>query len=218
MRLTARLARMKRYSAHMGAPLMAAGSALALAGCAATPSSYMGIDISGVEAAPLAGYAISGPSPAGMELVALYEKAKALDCPIIADEETSSAECAALSKQMIAKAMQARAERLSGRSSLPVGPASLKHLSLQSLARRAQAGDKQAQLELGIRFEEGRGVERDLKKAKKLYGKAASDSGGTIWVYSPPVGNGTSGRVIPVNTGAKQSGLAEAKRRLEALK
>ena len=88
---------------------------------------------------------------------------------------------------------------------------------LQQLARRAQAGDKQAQLELGARFEEGRGVPVDLDKARKLYAAAASDSGGTIWVYSPPVGNGTKGRVIPVNTGAKQVGLAEAKKLLARL-
>lgn len=87
---------------------------------------------------------------------------------------------------------------------------------LSTLARLASGGDKHAQLELGIRFEEGRGVERDLKKAKKLYGKAASGSGGQIWVYSPPVGN-SPGRVIPLDTGPKQFGLAEAKRRLERL-
>jgi len=106
--------------------------------------------------------------------------------------------------------------------------AGVEQAEIGSLARRAQAGDKQAQLELGIRFEErwraavrgtdgkpSRGVERDLNKARKLYAKAASNSGGTIWVYSPPVGNGTKGRTIPVNTGPKQVGLAEAKRRLE---
>jgi hypothetical protein len=38
-----------------------------------------------------------------------------------------------------------------------------------------------------------------------------------IWVYSPPVGNGTSGRVVPVEFGAKQYGLAVAKMRLEGL-
>ncbi len=88
-------------------------------------------------------------------------------------------------------------------------------LPLPDLARMAQGGDKHAQLELGIRFEEGRGVERDLDNAKKLYRLAASDSGGRIWVYSPPVGNGTKGRVIPVDTGAKQAGLVAAKWRLE---
>jgi TPR repeat protein len=40
---------------------------------------------------------------------------------------------------------------------------------LQSLARRAQAGDKQARLELGVRYEEGRGVVRDLERAERLY-------------------------------------------------
>ena len=95
--------------------------------------------------------------------------------------------------------------------------ASAKNLPLKVLARRAQAGVKAAQLELGIRFEEGRGVERDLGKARALYRLAASTSGGQIWIYSPPVGNGSSGRVIPVNTGPKQVGLAEAKRRLEAV-
>jgi hypothetical protein len=89
---------------------------------------------------------------------------------------------------------------------------------LQGLAQRAQAGDKQAQLDLGIAYEEGLGVERNLHIAKSLYRKAASESGGTIWVYTPPVGNGTSGRVMPVNLGVKQGGLAEASRRLDALK
>jgi hypothetical protein len=89
--------------------------------------------------------------------------------------------------------------------------------AVQALAARASAGDKQAQLDLGIRFEEGSGVARDLTTAKKLYGQAASDSGGTIWVYTPPVGNGTSGRVVPVQSGTKQYGLAEAQRRLKTL-
>lgn len=89
---------------------------------------------------------------------------------------------------------------------------------LQQQARLAVNGDKQAQLDLGIRFEEGLGVERDLSKAKQLYRQAASDSGGTVWVYSPPVGNGTSGRVIPVNSGVRKRGIAEAIRRLDAIK
>ena len=95
-------------------------------------------------------------------------------------------------------------------------PASSVAAELKSLARRAQAGDKHAQLELGIRFEEGNGVERDLKRAKGLYRAAATDSGGTIWVYSPPVGN-SPGRTIPINKGPKQLGLAKAKERLEGL-
>jgi hypothetical protein len=70
---------------------------------------------------------------------------------------------------------------------------------------------------LGIRYEEGRGVERDLGRARKFYRAAASDSGGTMWTYSSPVGNGTKGRVVPVRRGLRQSGLAEARERLERL-
>ncbi|WP_432814189.1 hypothetical protein [Sphingorhabdus sp.] len=89
--------------------------------------------------------------------------------------------------------------------------------AVQALAARASTGDKQAQLDLGIRFEEGAGVARDLAAAKKLYRQAASDSGGTMWVYTPPVGNGTSGRVVPAQSGPKQYGLTEAQRRLKTL-
>jgi hypothetical protein len=89
--------------------------------------------------------------------------------------------------------------------------------AVQALAARASIGDKQAQLDLGIRFEEGAGVARDLDTAKKLYRQAVSDSGGTMWVYTPPVGNGTSGRVVPVQSGTKQYGISEAQLRLNQL-
>jgi hypothetical protein len=88
---------------------------------------------------------------------------------------------------------------------------------LQSLAHRAQSGDKQAQLDLGVRFEEGNGVPVDRKRAIILYRQAASDSGGTIWVYSPPVGNEAHGRVIQVGGGSRKPGLTQAKLRLEAM-
>lgn len=89
--------------------------------------------------------------------------------------------------------------------------------TLRSLAQRASVGDKQAQLDLGIRYEEGLGVRRDLAKAKRLYRLAASNSGGTIWIYTPPVGNGTRGRVLQVDRGAKVGGLKEAQSRLAGL-
>lgn len=89
--------------------------------------------------------------------------------------------------------------------------------ALRSLAARASAGDKQAQLELGIAFEEGRGVPFNSGRAEKLYRLAASDSGGKSWVYSPPVGDGSIGRVIPVDLGTPQTGLLEAKQRLALL-
>lgn len=90
-------------------------------------------------------------------------------------------------------------------------------LQLQALASRARAGNKHAQLELGIRYEEGEGVPVDLERARALYRGAASDTGGTIWVYSPPVGN-APGRVIPLDGGPKEFGLREAQWRLKRLK
>ena len=89
--------------------------------------------------------------------------------------------------------------------------------ALRALAQRAAAGDKQAQLDLGIRYEEGRGVIRNVTRAKRLYRLAAADSGGTLWVYTPSVGNGNRGRVLPIDRGAKVDGLKEARARLEAL-
>ena len=89
--------------------------------------------------------------------------------------------------------------------------------ALQQLAQRARSGEKQAQLDLGIAFEEGRGVERNFRSARDLYQLAASDSGGTVWVYVPPTVKGQRGRVMPVANGPKASGLAEAKARLETL-
>ena len=88
---------------------------------------------------------------------------------------------------------------------------------LQELARRAQAGDKHAQLDLGIRYEEGRGVPVDLERAKKLYRAAATESGGTIQIYTPPVGENGQGRVVSHNRGPIQPGLPEADRRLQSL-
>lgn len=86
---------------------------------------------------------------------------------------------------------------------------------VQGLARRAQAGDKQAQLDLGIMFEEGNGVSVDIRRAIKLYRMAASDSGGTVWIYSPATARGTKGRVLPVGTGMRRQGLEMARKRLE---
>lgn len=88
-------------------------------------------------------------------------------------------------------------------------------IELQELARQAQAGDKHAQLELGIRYEEGHGIPIDIQLAKKLYTLAASDSGGTMWVYVPSPGNGAPSRVIPVNKELRQKGLEEARSRLQ---
>jgi len=84
---------------------------------------------------------------------------------------------------------------------------------IRELARRAQAGDKQAQLDLGIRFEEGVGVPHDKVRATRLYQMAATDSGGAIWVYSPPIRNGAKGSLIRIER-KPEMGLEEAKARL----
>ncbi|WP_173205316.1 SEL1-like repeat protein [Sphingopyxis sp. BSNA05] len=208
--------RMRRLTLAMAAVLLTAVQA----GCAA-PTSYMGIDIS----KPAPAFTLS-PEQAGFFRAQnmLYNQAQAAGC--ISSKPADEAADAPVGEGIgeanagqpaVCRAIALRLALLELRRPALVFERSYADMPLTALASEAQGGSKQAQLELGIRFEEGRGVERDIDKARKLYGSAASDSGGTIWVYSPPVGNGTSGRTIPVNTGPKRSGLAEAKRRLEGL-
>jgi hypothetical protein len=86
---------------------------------------------------------------------------------------------------------------------------------IQTLARNARAGDKHAQLALGIAYEEGRGVGANPKRARKLYRAAATDSGGTIYVYVPATRKGGRGYVMPVDMGPRVAGLAEASHQLD---
>jgi len=81
---------------------------------------------------------------------------------------------------------------------------------VQAFAQRARAGDKHAQLDLSIRFEEGNDVQQDQARAIKLYRQAAGDSGGTQMMYVPHKGYV---QAIPVNAGPRIAGLTEAKRR-----
>lgn len=83
-------------------------------------------------------------------------------------------------------------------------------------ARAAAGGDRTAQYELALRYETGNGVPRDLPRAKRLYRLAGSDSGGTMFVYSPPVGKQKTGTMIPIAT-PKVYGVAAARARLAAL-
>jgi TPR repeat protein len=82
----------------------------------------------------------------------------------------------------------------------------------------AAAGDKLAQLALGIRFETGDGVPRDLRRAEKLYARAARTDARPSYVYSPAVGKERYGRLIPIGPAAARPGLPEARRRFEALR
>ena len=87
---------------------------------------------------------------------------------------------------------------------------------LQALANRARGGNKQAQLDLGIAFEEGGVVERDLAMARRLYQLAASSSGSPVTVFVPGV-DGATGGVMTVSGGSDRSGLGEAIARLASL-
>lgn len=88
---------------------------------------------------------------------------------------------------------------------------------LQDLARRARAGDKHAQLELGIRFEEGRGVRRDLDQARRSYREASRSAGGTRLAYIPANGRNSRSMTVPISSGRLTRGLPEAAQRLARL-
>lgn len=90
-------------------------------------------------------------------------------------------------------------------------------VNLQEWARRAQLGDKEAQLELGVRFEEGNGVPVNLARAKSLYRSAATTSGGTAFVYVPASRPGRKGMIIPISRYPKIQGLELAKQRLKKI-
>lgn len=86
---------------------------------------------------------------------------------------------------------------------------------LHGLYDRALFGDKEAQYHLGLWLALGAFGPPDCKAARQLLARAASDEGGTLWVYSPPVGNGTAGRVIPIDNGPRQTGLTRARDALD---
>jgi TPR repeat protein len=88
---------------------------------------------------------------------------------------------------------------------------------LRALARRAAAGDKHAQLDLGIRFETGDGVPIDLRRAERLYRLAAATSGDVRDVYYSSVLMKTPGKVLRTYQ-APRFGLPEAQARLDALR
>jgi hypothetical protein len=81
---------------------------------------------------------------------------------------------------------------------------------LQALARRARAGDEQAQLELGIRYEHGRGVAINLSRALDLYFDAATKPAERIPIYIPTPGGTVSGFVHRFPQGYEYSGNEEA--------
>ena len=93
------------------------------------------------------------------------------------------------------------------------------NLALANLTCWSRRGEQAAQYRLGQAYENGElGLTPDIRKAKRLYQSAASRRSGTIYVYSPPVGSETSGRVLPVRNGSDQPGVPQAREALQRLK
>jgi hypothetical protein len=85
--------------------------------------------------------------------------------------------------------------------------------AVQALAARASTGDKQAQYELGRWFENSTDAD-GLKKAKRLYRQAASDSGGSRLLLMPSSSGLTTS---VVSMGPKIAENAAAQARLQQL-
>ena len=83
---------------------------------------------------------------------------------------------------------------------------------LRATALAARGGDKAAQFRLARWLETGAGIAPDRDRACQLYRLAAASSGGTMYIYSPPVRRGGAGRVIPVSIPVNP-GLPEAAER-----
>jgi len=99
----------------------------------------------------------------------------------------------------------------------PRATALLDERPLAELRCWAEAGNAVAQYALGYAYETGDGVTADAKRARRYYKAAAADRPGRTYVYSPPVGKETYGRVIPVATGDARPGLPEARAALARL-
>lgn len=87
--------------------------------------------------------------------------------------------------------------------------------AVQALAARASAGEKQAQLDLGIRFLNGQGIAADERRACDLFRLSASDTRGPLWIYTPSPGGGAPAHVLPVQNATPTAGLASARAWLE---
>ncbi|MEA3017205.1 MAG: hypothetical protein QOI38_1927 [Sphingomonadales bacterium] len=87
---------------------------------------------------------------------------------------------------------------------------------LRAIARLAAAGNKRAQLALGIRFETGDGVPVDLRRAARLYRLAAATTHNRD-AYYPSVRMKTAGKLLRTYE-TPRFGLPEAQARLDALR
>jgi len=87
--------------------------------------------------------------------------------------------------------------------------------AVQALAARASTGDKQAQLDLGIRFLNGQGITADERRACDLFRLSSSDTRGQLWIYTPSPGGGAPAQVLPVQNATPTAGLPVARAWLE---
>lgn len=78
------------------------------------------------------------------------------------------------------------------------------------LIKLARSGDKRAQLELGVRFEEGDGVPISLDQAIRFYRYAANDTGGIRPIFVP--GRGLAATIV--SSGRRVSAEAAARARV----
>ncbi|WP_375291537.1 hypothetical protein [Qipengyuania sp.] len=87
---------------------------------------------------------------------------------------------------------------------------------IQQLARVTQSGSKQAQLDLGIRLQEGRGIPVDHGKAARPFARVATDSAENRMLFVPAAGSLRS-TILPIRQGTKITRSAEARARLQTL-
>lgn len=90
--------------------------------------------------------------------------------------------------------------------------------ALQMLATRASVGNKQAQLDLGVRLFHGNGVTSDARRACRLFRMAATETPDRLWVYTPSPGGGAPARVLPISNKAPASGLTAVRHWLDRCK
>lgn len=74
--------------------------------------------------------------------------------------------------------------------------------------------DRATSLELALRFRTGIGAPKRPGIARHIYETLVVATGGTIYVYSPPVGAEKAGRTIAINSGPVVPGDARAMREL----
>jgi len=80
---------------------------------------------------------------------------------------------------------------------------------IAALMDKTCSGDRGAAMQLGFLFE----AREEFEQAAHYYGVAATPSSGQTYVYVPPAGD-VAGYVMPVDTGPRTPGNAEAQYRL----